>query len=119
MSRAYQMNIMISGYDSSKTEAITKAADEEWEFEGWDETDNDLYASGTDSLYGGETEGQFTFRISKAIWEANGAFCKVKVDAFCLEDMPHESHELSQDDYDNVQRLEHGIISDDNDSAAD
>ena len=45
-----------------------------------------LRASAQDWLAGGESEEQFTERLSVAIWRANGAYCEVSVDATYLEE---------------------------------
>lgn len=105
MSRYYQMNVRISKYDASKKDAITAAADEEWDWEGWDQYHNhrtrvrNLYASGSDDLCGGETEEEFTRRLSLTVWKANGGFCIVEVHAISLEALPSNAHELTEEDY--------------------
>lgn len=101
MSRYYGMHVEIKGYASGKSNAIQGAANEGWSsFAGdWDEQNNALAAYGEASLYGGESEDDFTARLTHAIWRANGAFCEVIVIATYLEDPPHEIHTLSPEDY--------------------
>jgi hypothetical protein len=67
-----------------------------------------LQASASDWLCGGESEEQFTERLSVAIWRANGEFCEVVVNATYLEELPYESHTLDQDDYDRLIQAEIG-----------
>lgn len=104
MSRFYNMGLEITGYDPARKEAIIDAAHEEWSFEAcWDGGDENAICSyGEDYLCGGESEEEFTERLSLAIWKANGAYCEVTVDATCLENLPFETHCLDEDDY---QRL--------------
>lgn len=103
MSRYYEMGVEISGHDPEKADQIKQAAENEWPFDNWWSADEgDLRASAQDSLCGGESEEQFTERLSVAIWRANGDFCEVVVNATYLEDLPHETHSLDQDDYDRL-----------------
>jgi hypothetical protein len=93
------MSVEITGYSPEKADAIRDAANEEWAFDDWNKRDNTLTASGRESLCGGETEEQFTERLSLAIWRANGAYCSVTVDATYLESLPYETHCLNEADY--------------------
>lgn len=99
MSRYYGMNITIAGSKPEKIEAITQAAGDEWPFEGWDDNGQQISAYAEDNLYGGESEEQFTERITLAVWRANGAYCEVTVDATYLEALPYETHHLDEEDY--------------------
>jgi hypothetical protein len=99
MSRYYEMSVNINGYRAEGAEAIKKAAEAEWPFEDWYEHDGTLTASGKASLCGGESEKEFTERLSVAIWRANGTYCEVTVDATYLESLPYETHCLDETDY--------------------
>ena len=83
MSRFYEMSIEVSGHDPAKVAEIQAAAEQEWPFDNWwfagDEDAATMHASGQDSLCGGETEEQFTERLSLAIWRANGSYCHVSL----------------------------------------
>ena len=61
-----------------------------------------MQASAQHSLSGGESEEEFTERLSLAIWRANGKFCDVSVDATFLEDLPYEIHTLDENDYERL-----------------
>ncbi len=100
MSRSYDMQVEITGLDPSREEAVKKAAESQWSFEGWFQNADRLIASGTDSLCGGESEEEFVERLTRAIWTANGKFCPVEVRATYLDDLPHETHNLDEDQYD-------------------
>jgi len=63
------------------------------------EVDKKLSAYGEGLLGGGETEREFTERLSVAIWRANGAYCEVSVNATYLEELPSETYSLDEDDY--------------------
>ena len=99
MSRYYGMNVTISGHKPEAAKAIRGAAAGEWPFDEWTDYDDQLTAYGEDNLCGGETEEQFTERITVALWRANGAYCEVTVDATYLESLPYETHSLDQADY--------------------
>jgi hypothetical protein len=103
MSRFYEMGVEISGYDAEKESQIKQAAGNQWPFEDWwSSGEGDLRASAQDSLCGGESEEQFTERLSVAIWRANGGFCEVVVNATYLDELPYEIHSLDQADYDRL-----------------
>ncbi len=100
MSRYYRMQVEISGYQPGRIDAIKTASEKEWSFTDlYEQRDGTLTASGEESLYGGESEEEFTERLSLAIWKANGEFCQVTVDAYCLEELPYDTHCLDEDDY--------------------
>jgi hypothetical protein len=105
MSRFYEMSVEISGHDPVKAAEIRAAAEEEWPFDDWwgcpwDETQGTaMHTSGQHQLCGGESEEQFTERLSVAIWRANDGFCEVVVNATYLEELPYEIHSLDQSDY--------------------
>jgi hypothetical protein len=103
MSRHYEMGVEILGHDPEKESQIKQAAGNEWPFADWWSSDEgDLQASAESSLSGGETEEEFTERVSVAIWRANGSFCEVVVNATYLEELPYEIHTLDQADYDRL-----------------
>ena len=103
MSRFYEMSVEVSGHDRAKVAEIQAAAEQEWPFDDWwfagDDNAATMHASGQSSLGGGETEEEFTERLSLAIWRANGGYCHVSVDATYLENLPYETHELDESDY--------------------
>jgi hypothetical protein len=99
MSRAYEMSVTISGHELARIETIKAAAGEEWPFQDWCDNGEDLTASAEGQLCGGESEEEFTERLSLAIWKANGAYCAVTVDATYLESLPYETHCLDEADY--------------------
>ena len=103
MSRCYNMAVTITGAVRDRIDTIKQAAEDEWAFDAWFlDDDGVLTASADERLCGGETEEEFAQRLAKAIWEANGDYCRVGVDATCLEDLPYETYCLEEDDY---QRL--------------
>jgi len=103
MSRFHEMSVEVSGHDRAKVAEIQAAAEQEWAFDDWWFAGEDdaatMHASGQSSLCGGETEEEFTERLSLAIWRANGGYCRVSVDATYLENLPYETHELDETDY--------------------
>jgi hypothetical protein len=99
MSRYYGMNVTISNHNPALTEAIRAAAGDEWPFEDWTDNGEQINAYAEDNLCGGETEEEFTERLSVAVWQANSAYCDVSVDATYLESLPCETHCLNEADY--------------------
>ena len=105
MSRYYEMNAKIGGYDRAKAAEIQAAAQQQWPFDDWmfsgdkDRDDVEMQASAQHWLCGGESEEQFTERLAVAIWRANGGYCCVAVDATYLENLPYETHALNESDY--------------------
>ena len=104
MSRFYEMSVEVSGHDPAKVAEIQAAAEQEWPFDDWwfageRRREQRCTHPGRDNLCGGETEEEFTERLSLAIWRANGGYCHVSVDATYLENLPYETHELDEADY--------------------
>ena len=102
------MAVEISGYDRDKASEIQAAAEREWPFSDWwlagdeDESEPEMQASAEHSLAGGESEEEFTERLSLAIWRTNGGYCEVIVSATFLENLPYEIHTLDEDDYERL-----------------
>ncbi len=99
MSRYYGMAVEIRGYKPARREAIKEAAAAEWPFVDWDEYEGALRCDAESQLCGGETEEQFTERLSTAVWRANGVYCEVIVSATYLEELPCDIHSLDEGDY--------------------
>ena len=102
MSRSYSMSVCVNGYQPDREDAITNAANGEWDFTDQSEHESTLCASGDGQLCGGETEEEFTERLSLAIWKANGAFCEVSLEATYLDELPYESYQLDEDAYERL-----------------
>jgi hypothetical protein len=109
MSRYYGMTLTISNFDPAKRRQIRKAAKGIWPFTGWDMDDARAMRSyGEYQLFGGETEEQFTERLTVAIWTANGGYCEVVIDATYLESLPYDTHSLNEDDYERLMENHNG-----------
>ena len=104
MSRNYTMGVQIEGYRHDNLDAVTKAAQEVWPFRDWWDGNGSAHigASADHQLAGGESEDEFTERLSLAIWKANGAYCEVTVDATYLDELPFESYQLDEDAYERL-----------------
>lgn len=102
MSRHYRMHAEIAGGRPDRIDAIKVAAEEEWPFDDWNEFEGTLAASAEDNLCGGESEEEFTERLSLAIWKANGEYCDVSVTAYYLEELPYELRCLNEEDYERL-----------------
>ena len=99
MSRYYNMSVDIVNADSARMEDVKAAAEAEWDFDNWYVHADILSASSDGNLCGGESEEEFAERISKAIWQANGSFCAVTVNATYMEELPCDSYSLDEVDY--------------------
>ena len=105
MSRSYLMAVTITNYDFDKLLSVEEAAEGEWEFDFWNrnitngmpKAIHQTHAEAEGCLGGGETEEEFAKRLSVAIMKANGAPCKVRVVATCLDDLPCNVHELNEE----------------------
>ena len=103
MSRYYDMIVAVKGLAPERVEAVKAAAEAEWPFEDWDESPEEgLTASAKDHLCGGESEEEFAQRLAVAVWRAHDAYCDVTVHALYLEELPYETHSLTEDDYDRL-----------------
>ena len=103
MSRSFNMFVRITGVEPERAEAVQEAADDEWSFgNDWYEMNGVLTSCGDDQLFGGESDDVFADRLAKAIWDANGSFCRVVVRSTYLDDLPCEAFSLEQSDYDRL-----------------
>lgn len=108
MSRSYEMGVTITGFNKSRLQKIKKACLAEWSFDE-DEFSVDpkkvrtLTGKGIGSLCGGEDEEEFTDRLAKSVWKANGKYCGVEVQAVFLESPPPcEDHVRGKDDFERL-----------------
>lgn len=47
-----------------------------------------------------ESEENFVNRLCKTIWKANEAYCKVRIDCICLDNLPRNRYEFSENEFD-------------------
>lgn len=106
MSRAYRMRIQIEGYDPSKKDDIDEMVclllgnDDGYDVHDYKYNKALTYRADTD-LRGGETEEDFFAQVRDAVWHANGdKYCSVIVHQTCMEDLPVECYETSEEDFD-------------------
>ena len=107
MSMHYGISVDIEEYDEKKVKLIKEAAENEWQFSEWTTFEREgvtaLRACYTeDNLCGGTSEEEFADILAQAVWRANGACCKVSVNATYLEELPCQTHVRNEEDY---QRL--------------
>jgi hypothetical protein len=101
MSRSYSMRVEVAKFKKGKSGAVVKACLGEWDFDS-DEVEakaKSIILDGDGDLCGGETEQEFVDRLSKAVWEANGGYCEIEVQATCYDDMPCVAHYRNRKDY--------------------
>lgn len=114
MSRMYCMSVEIKNFDIMNKPDIKDAAARIWHgFSNWSaighwpvighpggsEPEFSLLSEGNGGLMSGESEGEFTDRLARAIWEANDGYCLIYVTATCLEDLPCTYHDRNKKDY--------------------
>jgi hypothetical protein len=109
MSRYYSIGISVRDANPARALEIKEAAEDEWPFDvdDWQPSGDpdDLTAfeaSATGELYAPTTEQEVAHRLIRAIWAANGGYCKVEVSATRLEDMPYETYRLDRDDFERM-----------------
>ena len=98
MSRLYRVTVNIVGYRPDRLSEIVRACCDEWDFEPDDfefhipgVTESVLVATAVDQLCGGVSEAELSElaeRLVRGIWQANGRFCSVQVQATDLEYQP-------------------------------
>lgn len=108
------MYIKIEEVDTLEKEVILRikrALKEKWFHDGLDTID-DITSNGEKStiegsydgyLCGGESEEEFSLRITKTVWDIAGKFIPVHIAATYLEELPHETYEFDKNDYDLYQ----------------
>jgi len=100
MSRMYQMNVEIECTEE-QAEKIIPVLKEYWPFEDpypSNYLSGLLYMTGDGSLYGGDTEEEFTDSLARAVWKEVG-YVPVEVNARCMEYLPSDTHHRSKDEY--------------------
>ena len=105
MSRNYEVSVTVKDYNPDNNDAICDAMDEE----GCD--NHDVYESGPPEarvlsyggfsmqLGGGETEDEFTRRLSRAVWKANNGPCIVETSMIDIDNAPCENNECGEDEF--------------------
>jgi hypothetical protein len=103
MSRAYSMQIVVETVTKAEKDSILEAIQDNWpiEDEFWYEPTLTLSVSGDSQLCGGETEEEFTQRVTNSIWKAAGRFVPIVVNATCMENLPYESYSFEEGEYEN------------------
>ena len=99
MSRHYAMEVTVVEFAQVRKDQIKAAAQELWNFHWFCDADTELVGDGESWLTGGESDYGFACRLAKAIWLANGGFCRVAVNATYLESLPYESYELTEAEF--------------------
>ena len=96
------MYIEVEGIAFDRIDEVYKAIKEHWAVEDDIYFTDDLTAlsvAGDGYLAGGISEEEMADAIIKAVWEANGAYCRVTVSATYMENLPHESYSYDRDKY--------------------
>jgi hypothetical protein len=103
MSRYYEMTLEVTNIHSAEDQKkVSEIFEDMWERDDCPYTDEEIGSitlTGRGSLYGGETEEQFTTRLTHALWRDLGRFVPVAVNATYLEDLPCEAYQMAESDY--------------------
>ena len=94
MSRYYQMTCSAWKLQTGEADMIREALAEEWSWENYyeDASKTKLNLSGRDSLCGGESEEDFSARISRAIWARLGRYIPMEITCTYMENLPYRSY---------------------------
>ena len=80
MSRCYEMTILVQEHNADRIEAIVDAVSGlDYEADGDVQGDVFQFCSETINIAAGHSDKSVAREVVEAIWEANGAFCKVQV----------------------------------------
>ena len=107
MSRAYEMAIEVTGIARGRKKQVKKAVRSQWNVEATGGKGRDAFMAGEGSLCGGESETEFSERLARSVWQANGDYCEVLVRATSLEELPYETHYFGRGDYKKMGRRDH------------
>ena len=105
MSRNYNMNIEVTGYNPDHAPAITLAMEESWEGDAVISGPRDsqcIWLNEDGSLCGGQSEDDFAREIATAIMQANQGPCQVHVCATYLDNLPYENYHFDKEDYESL-----------------
>ena len=71
------------------------------------EKTNDLIGEYTNeiTLYGGESDSEYSERIAKEIWKTEGSYIELYIQMTYLEDLPYESYEYDKDEYEEIMDI--------------
>ena len=58
------------------------------------------------TLYGGESDSEYSERIVKQLWELEGRYVNFKIQMTYLEDLPYEDYEYDKDEYLEIMEIE-------------
>jgi hypothetical protein len=99
MSRFYQIDLMVHG--KVKEDEVKEAARGEWGFEDhqWYNEGELLLGSGQGNICGGVDEKDLALKIARAVWKANGSYCKVSITATYLQELPSDTYLMTEDEY--------------------
>lgn len=99
MGRLYEMAIHISGFRKERIKNIQTQIQKEWNVKELQSGKSTVSFFGEINLSGGESEDEFARKVATLIWNINGAYCKVEVNATYLENLPSETYSFTTKDY--------------------
>lgn len=103
MSRSYDMQVTVSKFNPARQQNIEDICCFEFPFESLEiqpfDTESTMIGSTVGDLYCGESEEEFSERLTKAIWAANSQYCPVTVRLLHLDALPYDVFELGKEAY--------------------
>jgi hypothetical protein len=108
MSYSAQTQITIEGIAGGKKECVIAAICEGWDPdnvppEDYGVSEDDILLTGWNTLYGGESAGEFACRVAVVAWKANGGFCPIWVNVHPEDDPPCDTIEFTEEDYEEMR----------------
>ena len=97
MSTMFRMSATVSKL-KKKEIPLVKEALSGWDWDVTDQKDS-IFAHGDMSLGGGMDDQEMAHNVRDAVWEITKRFVPIEMSAACLEHIPTEYYEFTEDDY--------------------
>ena len=94
------LTLNVYDFDPERGDAVVNAALAYWKFVSWDGSDDCMRGIGEDFVDANVTDRQIADELAAAIWQANGAYCRITVAVVRLDDPP--AFEFEREDYDSI-----------------
>ncbi len=111
--RSYRIEVEIEGLRVGRIEAVKRSVGRLWEYNSdfdWP-GDGSLQFTGYQDMAVCYPPARFVEEIARGVWEANSAYCRVRVDVTDEGDRPGEEFEFTREEFDRVTHASE-IVSD-------
>ena len=108
MSTSTRIVVTVEELQHHKKEVVLEAIRREWDPynvppEDYGSTEDEIPPHRHEHPLRRGRRGGFAVRVARAIWQANGGYCPIWVDAQPDDEAPCDTIELSRDDYDRLR----------------